>query len=421
MTVNRRLLFALLLVGLGSVAHCQSIELNPLAKQEVLDQISDVLAKNAFVPGLDFKKWPEIVKDEQVAIDAARNDDEFQRAVNRALKKFGATHTALTSPRVAQMLEQGETVGVGISSQRVPEGLLVTRTVADAPAERGGIIPGDLIIAVDGKPTQGAAAIAGKEGTDVTLTIRHADKSTEDYILTRRKFSTVRPVELSWVDKDTAKLTIYSFDYTYKQERVEELMKSAEGSRNLILDLRDNGGGTITNFRKLLGLFVGPSKPVGTFIDRRMVDDYVAAERGDPTDLAKIAAWSPRKLRSIPSETLPLYTGRVIVLINGISGSASEIVAAGLRDVIGATIVGSKSAGAVLVSQYISATNGFLFQFPVSDYVTIHGSRLEGVGVTPDVLASEPRLRLPGAPDGAVKKALELFANAKTDTGHEIG
>jgi carboxyl-terminal processing protease len=402
-------LFALAAHGFG-----QSIELNPLAKQEVLDQISDVITKSAFVPGLDFKKWPEILKQEQEKIDAAKNDDEFQRAVNSALRKFGATHTALTSPRVAAMMQSGETVGVGLSSQRTPDGLLVTRTVPDAPAERGGIVPGDLIIAVDGKEGGGGAAIAGKEGSDVTLTVRHANKTTEEYILTRRKFSTVRPEELTWIDKNTARLAIYTFDYTYKHEHVEELMKQAEGSANLILDLRDNGGGSIANFRKLLGLFVSPTKPVGTFIDRRMVDDYVAATKGSSTDLASIAAWSPRKLRATPSETLPLYKGHVVVLVNGMSGSAAEIVAAGLRDTIGATVVGTKSAGAVLVSQYISATNGFMFQYPVSDYVTIRGTRLEGVGVTPDVSIAGPTLYVQGATDEAVKKAVEVFASAKS-------
>ena len=409
-------------MALASVAaFCQTIEVNPLAKQEVVDQISAVLSKDAFVPGLDFSKWPDFIKQEQARIDAAKNDDEFQRAVNDALRKFGATHMVLTSPRVAEMRRDGSTVGVGVSSQRTPDGLLVTRTVADAPAERAGIVPGDVIVAVDGKPGMGAAAIAGKEGSDVTLTVRHADKSTEDYILTRRKFSTLRLEELTWVDKDTAKITIYSFDLSYNHERVEGMMKDAENSRNLILDLRDNGGGSIANFRKLLGFFIPPSKPVGTFIDRRMVDDYVAATHGKPTDLAAIANWSPRKLRCIPSETLPLYKGHVIVLVNGLSGSASEIIAAGLRDTIGATVVGTKSAGAVLVSQYVQATNGFWLQYPLSDYVTIHGVRLEGSGVTPDVLATGPSVRLPNAPDEAVKKAVELFANAKAGDGHGIG
>lgn len=415
-----RAIFVALLPMASALAMCQALETNPLAKQEVLEEISKVLSTSAFVPGLDFSKWPEMVKQEQSRIDAAQNDDEFQRAVNAALHKFGATHMVLTAPKTAEMRISGATVGVGISTQRTADGLLVTRTVPDAPAERGGIVPGDLIVQVDGKQAFSTQAIAGKEGSDVTLTVRHADKSTEDYILTRRRFSTLRPEELTWVDKQTAKLSIFTFDFTYKHEHVEELMKEAMTAPNIILDLRDNGGGLISNFRKLLGLFVSPTVPIGTFIDRRMVDDYVAATHGSTTDLATIAKWSPRKLRAIPSDTLPVYKGHLAVLINGLSGSASEIIAAGLRDTIGAKVVGTKSAGAVLVSVYVPASNGFMIQYPLSDYVSIKGIRLEGTGVSPDVVATDPKLKVPGASDDVVQKAVQIFASAKS-ADHEVG
>ena len=405
---------------LTTLAMCQALETNPLAKQEVLDQISEVLSKNAFVPGLDFSKWPDMLKLEQAKIDAAQTDEDFQRAVNAALRKFGATHMVLTAPKTAEMRSSGATVGVGIGTQRTPDGLLVTRTVADAPAERGGIVPGDVITMVDGKPAVSTQAIGGKEGSDVTLTVRHADKSTEDYILTRRRFSTLRPEELVWVDKHTAKISVYTFDYTYRQEHVEELMKDAMTASNIIIDLRDNGGGLISNFKKFLGLFVSPSLPIGTFIDRKMVDDYVAATKTPTTDLAMIAKWSPRKLRATPSDTLPVYKGHVAVLINGLSGSASEIIAAGLHDTIGAKVVGSKSAGAVLVSIYVPASNGFMLQYPLSDYVTIKGVRLEGKGVLPDVTATDVRLKVAGAPDDVVQKALQVFSEEKS-ADHEVG
>ncbi len=406
---------------LACQASAQTVDINPLAKQEVLDQISDVIAKNAFVPGLDFKKWPDFLKQEQPAIDAANTDDDFQRAVNAALRKFGATHMSLYTPQVSELRQAGFSVGVGITVTRVADGLLVTRTVDDAPAQRGGIVPGDVITGVDGKPPSGAVGIAGSEGSEVTLTVRHADKTSEDYTLTRRRFSTVRPIELTWVDKQTPKLTVYSFDASYDQTRIEDLMKDAEGSPNLILDLRDNGGGLIANFRKLLGLFVPASKPIGTFIDRRMVDDYVDATHLNPLDLAAVAKWSPRKLRPVESENLPVYKGHIIVLINHLSGSAAEIVAEGLRDTVGATIVGAKSAGAVLVAMYVPASNGFLLQFPLSDYLTIKGVRLEGTGVTPDVTVTDPNLSPVGKPDAAVAKAIELCGRDKTGDHVEVG
>jgi carboxyl-terminal processing protease len=83
--------------------------------------------------------------------------------------------------------------------------------------------------------------------------------------------------------------------------------------------------------------------------------------------------------------------------------------AAALRETIGATIVGNKSAGAVLVSVIVPVSNGFMLQYPLSDYVTTTGIRLEGNGVTPDYSVEEPRIRLPQTKDTAVAKAVEVL------------
>jgi len=393
----------------ASSAVCQTIDNNPIAKQEILDQVNVAMSKLAFVPGVDFTKWPEFLNSERPRIDAAANDDEFQRAVNAALRKFGASHIVLNAPKIADLRLTGSMVGIGISTRVVADGLLVTRTVDDAPAERGGIVPGDIIVQVDGKVPQGTKGIEGKDGTDVTLTVRHVDKTTEDYTLTRRVFSSIRPEELKWVDKDTALLTINTFGFSYDKDRVKGFMQEAQQGKHLILDLRDNGGGEIGNLRHLLGFLLPPSVPVGTFIDRTICDDYVSATHGNPTDLAAIAKWTPKKVRPIPQLDVPVFTGQIIILTNGLSGSASEIIAAGLRDLLGSKIVGTKSAGMVLVSRYDAVTNRFMLQYPVSDYVTIKGVRLEGTGVTPDVIV-EDTLHLPNAPDPPVEKARAIFA-----------
>jgi len=386
----------------------QTIDNSPPLKQEVLDQITDILAKNAFVPGVDFTKWPEFLKAEKPEIDAANNDEEFQKAVNAALKKFGASHTVLNSPRLANQRLTGSMVGIGINTHPVTDGLLVTRTIYDAPAERGGIVAGDIITKIDGKDAKTTTGIEGRDGTDVTVTVRHADKTSEDYILTRRKFSAVRPEELHWVDKNTVLLEISTFGYSYDSKRVAGFMSEAQQSQNLILDLRENGGGEIGNLRHLLGFLVPMNKPVGTFINRNIFNEYVAANHVSTSDLSVIQKWTSARLRPMPPG-MPVYKGQIVVLIDGQSGSASEIIAQGLRDVLGAKIVGTKSAGAVLVSLYVDASNGFMLQYPLSDYVTINGTRLEGLGVTPDVIVADPAIHVPTAPDPVVDKALELL------------
>lgn len=401
-----------LLLAVGASA--QTVDDKPEVKTEVVQRMTDIITKRAYVPGVDFSQWTKFLEEVQPKVDAAKSDPEFQNAINLALSKFGFSHIVLTTPQQAELRRTGSTVGVGITTMPTEQldGLIVVRTVKDAPAEKAGIVPGDTITAVDGNKVEGIKGIPGKEGTDVKLTVKHDGGKTEDYIITRKAFSTVRPEELTWPDKDTAKLNIYTFDFTYDRSNVEKLMTEASKAKNLIVDLRDNGGGAVVNLEHLLGMLIAEDKPIGTFVSRKLVADYVEDTKGDPKDLAAMAKWSKDKVMPRPNVRVPVYKGNLVVLVNGGSGSASEIAAAALKDEANATIVGAKSAGAVLVSVIVPVSNGFMLQYPLSDYVTVKGVRLEGNGVTPDVLAQEPRVRLPNAKDEALTKALGVFAQA---------
>lgn len=411
----RALVGATAFLTLAAISSAQTVDKRPEVKTTVLDRVSQILTKSAFVPGVDFTKWPEFLEGEKPKIDAAQNDDDFQRAVNEALAKFGTSHIVLTTPRGAEIRRSGSTVGVGITTQQTDEGLVIVRTVKDAPADQAGVHAGDIITAVDGKPVEGIKGIPGEEGTDVTLTIKRGPDS-KDYKITRRKFSTLRQEELTWIDKDTAKINIYTFDFSYDPERVEKLMQDALRARNLIVDLRDNGGGAVINMEHFLGLLLPPDKPIGTFVSRSMVQRYTEATGDEGKDVAKVAAWSDRKINPRLNMRVPRFKGNLAVLVNRWSGSAAEITAAALRDNANATVVGQKSAGAVLVSVIVPAGEGFMLQYPLSDYVTIKGLRLEGNGVAPDVAVTEPKLRLPDAPDEAVTRAVAEFANIKSRT-----
>jgi carboxyl-terminal processing protease len=389
-------------------------------KTEVLERVTNLLTRSAFVPGIEFSKWPSFVEAEKEKIDAAKTEEDFQRAVNSALAKFGASHIVLTTPKMAEARRTNQTVGVGITTQPVDEGLIIVRTVHDAPADKAGLRPGDVITSVDGKPVEGIKGIPGPEGTEVTLTVKRGDEKPKDYAIKRQKFSTIRPEELTWIDKDTAKLSVYTFDFSYDQDRVEGLMKDAQRARNLIVDLRDNGGGAVVNLEHLLGMLLPPDKPIGTFISKSLVRRYSAETGEDGKDLAKVAEWSDQKIKPRLNRRVPRFKGNLVVLVNRWSGSASEIAAAALRDNANAKVVGTKSAGAVLVSVIVPASNGFMLQYPLSDYVTVSGLRLEGNGVVPDIEVEDPKLRLPDAKDEVVAKAVQVFM-AKSKSNGEIG
>ena len=412
-----------LLIGaaaLAAVVPAQTIDKSPTAKAEVLAKMSEVISKYAFVPNVDFGQWPKFLESQQAKIDAAKTDDEFIRAVNGALREFGFSHIVLASPKMAQARQSGKTVGIGITSQIVDDGVYILRVVQKAPAAEAGLVAGDTIIQVDGKKPEGISGIPGEAGTQLVVKVKHADGKTQDYRLTRREFSTVRPEELSWPTADTAKLTIYTFDRSYDSDRVEKLMGEVRTAKNLILDLRDNGGGAVLNLQHLAGLLMPTDQALGIFIDKSAVSRYTRETKEAPTDLTKIALKSGRKIMPFKNDIEP-FTGHITVLVNGGSGSASEILAAALQEDLGATVVGTKSAGAVLVSVMVPATNGFLLQYPLSDFVTPKGRRLEGQGVIPDYAVTEPRLRRVDDADKAVEASLALIERDRLRAQRGIG
>ena len=404
------------LTFLVALPFAQTVDNKPEVKTQVLDRVTSILSSQAYVPGLDFGKWKEFSDAQKAKLEGSKDDEEFGLAVNEAFSKFGASHIALITPKYTELRTNGNMVGIGIGPQKTEEGTLILRTIRGAAADKAGLVPGDTIIKVDGKPADGSKGIAGPEGTSLTVTVKHADGKTGDYVLTRAKFNTNRPEELVKVDDDTARLAVYTFDRSYDGANVEELVKQASKYKNLVLDLRDNPGGMVINVQHLLGLLM-PRTDFGTFVDRRMVQDFVDATGGKETDVAKIAEWSRetpewrgRQMKPFRNRNVPVYTGRIAVLINRFSGSGSEIAAAALRDCAGAQLVGTKSAGAVLVSYIESATNGFSIEYPVMDYVTVKGLRIEGNGVEPALKVEDPKYRIVTAKDPVVEKAAALLA-----------
>jgi carboxyl-terminal processing protease len=383
-------------------------------KDKVLDKMTTIITKYAYVPGVDFSKLPDMLAAHKDEIDKAQTDDDFQSAINDVLGEFKLTHLSMQTPEESEQRIEGETVGIGVNVHveniklgDKKNGILVVRVVPGSAAQDAKLMPGDLITEADGKPVQLPSELAGKAGDPVTLTIEGADGKTRKVMVVRRKFSTVRQEQLTWADKDTAIISVYTFDLSYDPGRVEDLMKKASKAKNLVVDLRDNGGGVVANVQHFLGLFLEKETPIGTFINKQLVERYISDQHGNPSDLKGMAAWSDRKIRSSDDDVAP-YQGHVVVLVNGGTGSGAEIAAAAMRETLGAQVVGTQSAGAVLVALMGSLPEGYTLLYPITDYVTSKGVRLEGNGIKPDVLAQDPKIPLPGTPDDVIDHAVAL-------------
>lgn len=380
------------------------VALSKEVKEAVLKDVTKIMTESAFVPGVEFAKWPEFIKGEQDKLDKAESSRDFVLAINMALQKFGLSHIVLQTPEAAQSRISKKIVGIGIQIQpEAGKGILIVNVFPGSPADEAGLKPGDMIIEHNGKRPETQSDMAGEEGQHANIKVDR-DGKTLKFDIVRRPYSNVRKETLSWPNKETAQIKIYSFDLSYDKENVEKLMKEASGAKNLILDLRNNGGGAVLNMMHLLSMLAPADTPVGTFVSRSAVDRYVKETGGSISELDKIAKWFDRPLKVSKHKEIDAYKGNIVVLVNGASGSASEITAAALQETRGASVIGSKSAGAVLVSIMRPISNGYLMQYPITDYVTPMGVRLEGRGVLPIVEANpNPKFN---EKDECVEKAL---------------
>ena len=401
-----RALLGLVLVLLTLPALAQEgPAISPEQKSEVLARMTQLITRSAFVPGVDFSKWEKFIEEEKGEIDEAKDVDSFNTAVNKALRNFGFSHIVLMSPQATRARMNRSVVGIGVTIQPEEAGFRVVKTVPGEPAAGAGIVPGDLLVEADGKKLSATTQITGEEGTEVAIKVRKEDGTEKVVTVKRHKYSTVSPETLTWVGDDAAVLKINTFDLSYDRELVEKHMEAAAKAKYLVLDLRSNGGGAVVNMNHLLSLLLPTSTPIGTFVTRTTVTRYVEDTKGDPNDVVAIAKWSEAKLRTMKAKVAP-FAGKIAVLVNEGSGSASEIAAAALNETLKSPVVGHPSAGAVLASIMVPLPGGFMLQYPITDYVTLGGVRLEGTGVKPEALVDTPRFN---EKDLAIDKALGLL------------
>ncbi|MBL8088098.1 MAG: PDZ domain-containing protein [Chthonomonas sp.] len=386
-------------------------------KQEILDDVSTVILKFAYVPGIDFSKWPEILAAQKDRIDKATDAFSFANAVNQALNRFSASHIVLNTPEAATAMVRQEFVGLGIQPMPSNDGILINYVFPRSAADEVGLEIGDIIMEADGKALKTTEALRGTEGSKVTIKVKKRNGTIQTHTVTRKKFSTRRPETLTWVNPNVAKLEIPSF-MSYSYETVGKLMGEAQRAKALIVDLRGNGGGQVIALLHLCGYFVPTDTVMGAWVTKDLVNTYTKETNGSGTDLSGMLKYAldknSRALVRPNAVGKTQYKGEVIVLIDGGTGSASEMFAAAMKENRSAQVIGSKSAGAVLASRLYPIKHEFMIQYPFQDYITVKGLRLEGNGVEPTI-KSAGRARLTES-DPGVSAALLFLRNTKVIT-----
>ncbi len=300
------------------------------------------------------------------------------------------------SPQAFERFQQathGSFSGVGLAVNQVPRGLRVATVYRDAPAGRAGIRKGDIVTAVEGESIAGenaeaaTARIKGPPGSKVTITVlRPATEQSRDYELTRAEVE-IPSVESSLRTVNGAEIGVIRLLTFSKRGTHGELRKAAErlqerGAEGLLIDLRGNGGGLLTEAVLSSSVFVEDGVIVST--KGRTQPDETFEARGDALD-------------PVP----------MVVLIDGDSASASEIFAAALQDAGLARLVGERSFGKGVFQEVIELDNGGALDLTVGEYLTRDGTSLAGRGVNPEIPARD---RPATQPDEGLNRALDALA-----------
>lgn len=336
--------------------------------------LMEALARNLEI----YARYPEV--DEGTlfagAIDAIlkENPELLDTALSGMLSSIDENSVYYTPDEADELFEslEDEIVGIGITVLERDGKILVSQPVPGTPAEKAGIKAGDIIVAADGRDLTGMdldtaiGYIRGEAGTTVTVKIwRSSINGYLDFTMVREKVVS-NPVEYEVVeeeDKKIAKITFYSFtenSYTHFKEALDKADKA--GIKNIILDLRNNGGGYLDQAILIADEFL-PEGAVITSEDHKIdILDTVYTAKGKDTDYD------------------------IVILVNGMSASASEVLTAALRENGKARVVGTQSFGKGTVQTISGLSNGGVIKYTNAYYLTPKGNNIHKIGITPDAV-----------------------------------
>ena len=341
------------------------------------------LARRSFGPGntptIDTNEQEaalRIIRDayEEIRGSAVKQPSEEQlargavRGMVNVLKKDSDDPYALfytpQAYRSFQELTTGRFSGIGVWLKPVRGNLKIVSVLPESPALEAGLEPDDVIQSIDGRPVgkmtsdEAIARIKGKEGTDVTLVVEREDDEVS-FTITRKQLD-LPSVQASLEEDNVGYIQLVTFANGAGKDVREQVEKlSEQGAEGIILDMRDNGG----------GLFDEAIEVASVFIEDGEVVSYESRTEPDVSYEAEGDAF----------ENIPL-----VVLVNGGTASASEIVTGALQDRGRAIVVGTTTYGKGSVQRLIPLLDGSALKLTTAAYLTPEGS-IDGEGIEPDV------------------------------------
>lgn len=294
----------------------------------------------------------------------------------------------------------GTYCGIGVQvSQNVYTGIITAvKVFKDSPAQEAGMLPGDILYKVEDIEATGedlsllvSDHIRGEEGTKVHLTVYR--QSTDEYVEmdVERRMVENPTVEYEMVENKAGYISLSSFEEVSSEQfkkAVDDL--TAQGMEKLIVDLRNNGGGVVQAAKEIADYLLPDGKTIVSFKGKGIDDSTYSSDDGHEVDVP------------------------IILLVNGESASASEVLTGALKDNNWATIVGEKTFGKGIAQGVFNLPDGSGLKLTTAYYYTPSGECIHKLGIEPDVTVAlaedlKSKIEIPKGEDNQLQTALEVF------------
>jgi len=339
-------------------------------------------------------------------VDEAKPRDLIYGGIKGMLETLDP-HSSFLPPDIFKEMQvetQGSFGGLGIEITVKDRQLTVVAPIEGTPADRAGLHPADRIVKIDGNPTKDMTLIEavkklrGPKGTSVTLTILREESPGPFELTLVREVIEVKSVRAKDLGDGIAYIRISSF-----QERTaKDLLKAIEqfqknGISALVLDLRNDPGGLLNQAVQVSDLFLDKGQLI-VYTEGRIKNQDLrfSAEHG-------------AQVPKVP----------MVVLVNGGSASASEIVAGALQDWKRALVLGTKTFGKGSVQTVIPLSDGSGLRLTTAKYYTPKGRSIHGSGIVPDIIVEAPRPSVAKGQGGQVEKEKEGEAGKDRPEGRQ--
>ena len=353
----------------------------------VFDRVWGLVADWHYDPKLHGVDWPAAGLKYGAEAAAAADDQALYAALGAMVGLLKDSHTHALSPTQTKERRTETRARTGFYMTRVEGRWIVSELVAGSPAELAGVKTGWVVVARNGTAFGERSEARPQVGEVAQWEFLDDRDQPVALAIVAESLSTKPRQEVRVLAGGVVYLRFDAFDPADRRWLSDQL-KTNRAAPGVVIDLRRNPGGGTISLGITIGEFFDRAVDCGTFITR-------GGYRGGKS------SWQMGSAR---------YGGSVVVLVDGATGSAAEIFAAVLQEHGRATIVGRKTAGAVLASWYHGLPDGGELQLSRQDYVTPKGRRLENAGVAPDVKVVRTVADVRAGRDVDVEAALRVLA-----------